>query len=67
MKKKELKEAAFQDVKAELDGLMAEVERHIKILRDLSTQEEEASKVVKTYPEKIDELKDKLKSAEQLL
>ena len=67
MKKRESKEASFRDIKAELDGLLAEIERQSKRLGELAKQEEAASEVVETCPGKIDELKDKLKSAAQLL
>ena len=67
LRRRESKEAAFQDVKAELDGLLAEIERYSKRLGELLAREEVASEVVGTCPEKIAELKDKLKSAAQLL
>ena len=67
MKRRETKEAAFRDVKAELDGLLAEIERSSKRLGELAKREETASKVAEACPVQIEELKNKLKSAAQLL
>ena len=59
-KKREEKENFFNDVRAELSSLIAEVERQQEKLRHLNQREEEAKIVIGSHPEKISRLKEKI-------
>ena len=66
LKRKQDKEAEFQDTKSEMDGLFIEVERYQARLEQLTQREAEASEDVATLPAKVSELKRKIRSAEEL-
>ena len=66
-KKREEKENFFNDVRAELSSLIAEVERQQEKLRHLNEREEEAKIVTSSHPERISRLKEKIDSTLHLL
>ena len=61
-KKREEKENLFNDVRAELSSLIAEVERQQEKLRHLNQREEESKTVIGSHPERINRLKKKIGS-----
>ena len=66
-KKREEKENSFNDVRAELSSLIAEVERQQEKLRHLNKREEESKTVISSHPERISRLKEKIDSTLHLL
>ena len=65
--RKEDNEKAYRDTEAELDGLMREIESYNNQLHIILVDEGEANELVKTLPEEIKQLEEKIESASKLL
>lgn len=65
--KKEDNDKSYRDTQAELDGLMKEVESYNNQLQVILVDEKDADELVKTLPEEIKKLEEKIESASKLL
>ena len=67
LSKKESNDKDYRDTQAELDGLLKEVESYNNQLHVILVDEGQANDLIKTLPEEIKSLEEKIESASKLL
>ena len=65
--RKEDNDKTYRDTQAELDGLLQEVETYNNQLHVILVDEGQANELVKTLPEEIEKLEERIESARKLL
>ena len=67
LQKKQLLETSYQNLEAELNGLIREAEKQTSLSQTAQAAEREAEEMAETLPDKINELKEKIDNIGKLL